>query len=129
MAQLTPQQANILANDFLALSQAVGQYRYMYNNVLHQPDKQMLSDIHWSLLNYANDLFTFSAVIVLGDVQNELASIASITQRMANNYKKIKNVQKAIEIASVLVNLGGALMSGNPIAIINTVAQINIIFP
>ena len=69
MAKLTTQQANELANNFLAMAQAIGEYRYQNFDSLSKIQNQKIRDLHWSILNYADDLYTMSATLVLNDVE------------------------------------------------------------
>ncbi|WP_445915309.1 hypothetical protein, partial [Flavobacterium sp.] len=103
MANLTSQQANELANNFLALAQAIGDYRYQNFDTLSKPQNQKISDLHLSILNYADDLYTLSATLVMDDVQTSLTSIGAVTTQIKATYKTLQNVQKAINVAESVV--------------------------
>lgn len=121
MAKLTAQQANELANNFLALAQAIGDYRYQNFDNLSKPQNQKIRDLHWSILNYADDLYTLSATLVMDDVQASLASISSVTSQIKATYKTLQNVQKAINVAATVVTLGASILSKNPQAIADSI--------
>jgi len=121
MAKLTAQQANELANNFLALAQAIGDYRYQNFDNLSKTQNQKIRDLHWSILNYADDLYTLSATLVMDDVQASLASISSVTSQIKATYKTLQNVQKAINVAATVVTLGASILSKNPQAIADSI--------
>lgn len=111
MAKLTARQANELANNFLGLAQAIGDFRYC--TILPKPQNQKIKDLHWSVLNYADDLYTLSATLVMDDVDKSLSTIAAITTEIQATYKTLQNVQKAINVASSIVTLGSSILSTN----------------
>ena len=115
MAKLTVKQANELANNFLGLAQAIGEYRYQ--NTLPRLQNQKIKDLHWSVLNFADDLYTLSATLMMDDVEQSLSTIGSITKELQAAYKKLQNVQKAINVAASIVTLGSSILSKNPQAI------------
>lgn len=117
MAKLTSQQANELANAFLAIAQVVGDYRYDNFDTLSKQQNQKIRDLHWSILNYSDDLYTLSATLVMDDVQASLATVAEVTGEMKATYKTLKNIQKAIDVAASAVTLGASILSKNPQAI------------
>ncbi len=112
---LKPEQLTTLGHNFLAFAQAVGNYRYA-KKLSPEIDKK-LSDIHWTLLNYSDDFYTASACILLVDTRKSLLSIKQIIKEMNENYLRIRNVQKAIDVAAALATLGAALFSKSPQAI------------
>ncbi|MBP8192325.1 MAG: hypothetical protein KAX69_01890 [Chitinophagales bacterium] len=121
MAKLTTQQANELANNFLAMAQAIGEYRYQNFDSLSKIQNQKIRDLHWSILNYADDLYTMSATLVLNDVEESLSTIGLITEQMKDTYKHLQNIQKAISVAASVITLGASILSKNPQAIISAI--------
>lgn len=122
MAKLTAKQANELANNFLGLAQAIGDYRYQ--NALSKSQNQKMKDFHWSVLKYADDLYTLSATLVMDDIENSLSSIAAITTQVQTTYKTIQDVQKVINIAASIVTLGASVLSKNPQAIKDSISNL-----
>ena len=121
MAKLTAQQANELANNFLGLAQAIGYYRYQNFDTLTKQQNQKIRDLHWSILNYADDLYTLSATLVMDNVQTSLTSIGAVTTKIQSTYKTLQDVQKAINVAASVVTLGGSILSKNPQAIADSI--------
>lgn len=117
MAKLTSAQANALANDFLGLAQAIGDFRYDNWSTLSKTQNQQLSNLQWSILNYGEDVLALSTVLVMDDVQASLDQINSITIEIKTTIQQLKDIQKAISIAAAIVTLGGAIISKDPSAI------------
>lgn len=114
MATLTSQQANELANYFLAMAEAVGNYRYQNFDSLSIPENKEIKDSLEFIRKCANELFTLSATLVMDDVQTSLSEIAEVTNQMKSTYKTLQDVQKAINMAASIVTLGKAILVKNP---------------
>lgn len=124
MPKLTSQQLNELGNCFLAFAQAVGNYRMENNQTLSFSQNQKIKDFHWTLLNYADDLFTTSARLVMEEVQTSLDTIREVTTQINSTYQNLKKVQKAINVAAAGVTLGAAIFSQNPQAIADAIFEL-----
>lgn len=118
MAKLTAQQANDLANNFLGLAQAIGDYRFDNWNTLSKTENQKLGNFQWSILSYGEDILALSTALVMDDVQDSLAQINKVTLEIKETIKSLDQLQKAINVAASIVSLGGAIVSKNPQAIV-----------
>lgn len=121
MDNLTSQQANALANDFSSLAQALSDYRHQNFDNLSELQSQTIKDLHESILDHADRLLTLSATLVMEDVQTSLTSIKDITGQIKDTYQTLQNIQKAIDIATSVVNLGASIISKNPQAIAGSI--------
>ncbi|RFM28018.1 hypothetical protein [Deminuibacter soli] len=117
MPQLTAEQTSQLAHSFLVIAQAVGEYRIANINTLSEAQNQQLRSLHWNILNYSDDLFTQSTLLVMNTVQDSLAKIAGLTEELKSSYHQLQNIQKAINVAAAASTLGASIMSKNPAAI------------
>ena len=124
MAQLTAQQANDLANQFLALAQAIGDFRYNHWSDLSKAQHHRLASQHWSVLNYGEDILALSTALIMDDVSSSLASIKTITGQIKSTLGTLKDIQKGIDITAVIVMLGAAIISQSPIAIAGAVQEL-----
>jgi len=124
MAQLTAQQANDLANQFLALAQAIGDFRYNHWNDLSKVQHQRLASQHWSVLNYGEDILALSTALIMDDVSSSLASIKTITGQIKSTLGMLKDIQKGVDITAAIVMLGAAIISQSPIAIAGAVLEL-----
>jgi len=114
MATLTSQQANELANYFLAMAEAVGDYRYQNFDSLSVPENKEIKDSLNFIRKSADELFTLSATLVMDDVETSLSAIREVTNQMKSTYKTLQDVQNAINIAASIVTLGKAILGKNP---------------
>lgn len=117
MAKLTSQQANELANYFLGLAQAIGDYRFDNWSTLTKAENQKLGSLQWSILNYGEDILVLSTTLVMDEVETSLAEMQAVTQDIKKTIHKLKSIQKAFDLASSIITLGGAILSKNPDAI------------
>jgi len=124
MAQLTAQQANDLSNQFLALAQAIGDFRYNHWNDLSKAQHHRLASQHWSVLNYGEDILALSTALIIDDVSSSLASIKMITGQIKSTLGTLKDIQKGIDITAVIVMLGAAIISQSPIAIAGAIQEL-----
>src|SRR6267142_6954486 len=111
MAQLTAQQANDLANQFLALAQAIGDFRYNHWSELSKAQHQRLASQHWSVLNYGEDILALSTALIMDDVSPSLASIKKISGQIKSSLGTLKVIQKGIDISAAIVTFGAAIIS------------------
>lgn len=125
MAQITAKQAKDLASDFLGLAQAIGDFRYNHWDDLSTEENQQLAKMQWSILNYGEDILAISSTLVFNDVSNTLTKIDSITNEIRQSVDKLENIQKAINIGSIIVALGGAIISRRPQAILDHLQELS----
>ncbi len=114
MAKLTAEQANELANNFLGLAQAIGDYRFSKWNDLSKSQNQQLGNLQWSILNSGEDMLALSTVLVMDDVQDALGKIDGITQQIGGVIAHLQKIQDVINVAASIVTLGAAIVSKNP---------------
>jgi len=124
MGKLTSKQVNELANNFLALAQSIGDYRYTNYDSLTKIQNKRLRESHKRTLNYSDDLYTISASLVMNDVDNSLTKLKLVTNKIKKSYKSLKDVQKAINIATNVVTLGASIFSLNPQAIVDSLGNL-----
>jgi hypothetical protein len=117
MAKLTSAQANALANDFLGLAQAIGNFRYDNWNEMSKTQNQQLGKMQWSILNYGEDILALSTALAMDDVQASLNKINDTTLEIMSTIQQLKNIQKVINVAGAIITFGGAVISKDPSAI------------
>ncbi len=118
MAKLTSQQIKELADYFLAMAEAIGDYRIRNFHSLTKAQNDELSASSKQVLQFADELYTLAATLVLDDVQNSLSTIKQVTGEMKNTYQKLLQVQDALDIAGSAVTFCKAVVSLNPHSII-----------
>ena len=125
MAKLTSSQLTELGDQFLAIAQAVGNYRMENRPLLTRVQNQQVKELHLDLLNYADDFFTGSVKLVMNDIQDSLDRINGITVNINKTYKKLDDFQKAIDIAAAAVTVAASIFSKNPVAIDKAISDLN----
>lgn len=124
MDSLTSEQANQLSNNFLGIAQAVGDYRFDNWKNLSEEENKQIGAFQWSLLNYAEDILAFSATLVLDEVSESLNKIQTVTEEIQHTLRKLKNIQKVINIAGASITLGAAIISKDKKAIGEAITHI-----
>jgi len=121
MANLTAEKVNGLADNFSAMAQAVGEYRYKNYENLSESQNQQIKDLQATILDIADRLYTLSAVLVMEDIETSLATIDNITNELRETYKTLLDFQKAINVAGAIVALGSSILSGKPASIVQSI--------
>ena len=124
MANLTAEQANELANNFLSVGTEVIKYRQANAGKLSEAETTELTKIHKAILDLADYFFTASALLVMDDVSDSLKTIRETTADINKTYKNLKNVQKAINVAGSVVVLGTAIVKQDPAAIGTAIGEV-----
>ena len=75
MGKLTSKQVNELANNFLALAQSIGDYRYKNYDSLTKAQNKKLRESHKRTLDYSDDLYTLSATLVMDEAKSSLSKL------------------------------------------------------
>lgn len=121
--KLTATQVTELANYFTAIAKAIGEFCEAKNTTkeLSDEDNESLSKVQWDLADDADQFYTLSATLVMEDVASSLATIHKVTTQMQTTYKVLKDIQKAIYIATAATTLGTAIVSKNPKTIVSAV--------
>jgi hypothetical protein len=121
MATLTSQQATDLANDFLALARAIGDFRYKNWYALSKEEKQELADLKNSILKSGEDILALSASLVMDDVQASLEQINNLTSQIKETIENLHNIQKCINVAAAIVTLGTSIISRDPKSVMDAI--------
>ena len=114
MEILTPLQVNNLANNFLAIGNALGEFRYRNVNSLSDAQNRQLELLCGVILKYADDSFTWSAQLVMEDARASLSSLRKVTEKLKTTLKTLNDVQKGINTATSAVIMGNAILARDP---------------
>lgn len=112
-----PDQARALGEAFLQVAHALGRFRFARWSELSVAERQSLENDEWGLLAASSTLTTKAVDLVLGDLKDDLATIAEATARAQKVIDGERDVKKALKIAASFVTLGGAILSGNAVGI------------
>ncbi len=119
---ISKEQARNLGRAFLDVAHALGEYRFENWNDLAAADRRSIEDEEWDLLTYSSSLTTKAVGVVLDDLKGDLAAIAEGAARATTAIGTVKDVKVALKVATAFVALGGAIVSGNAVAIVTAAA-------
>jgi hypothetical protein len=119
---ISKDQARELGRAFLDVAHALGTYRFDNWNDLTPADRKRIEDEEWDLLTYSSSLTTKAVGVVLEDLKGNLAAIAAGAAQATKMIGTIQEVKAALKIAAAFVALGGAIVSGNAVAITTAAA-------
>lgn len=111
MPQLTAEQLTELGYSFLSIANAIDEYRMENRPQLTGDENQTLKILHSTLTHHADDLFATSAITLMSEVEGSLQKMKTITSDINATYKKLRKVQKAIDIAAAAVTVGTAVLT------------------
>lgn len=117
MAPLKTNHTNDLANQFLAMAQAVGDFRYRHWKELSAAQHRKLALQHLTILNYGEDMLVLSAGQIPEDVADAIATIKKVSVQMTAAMNKLDDIRKGIGLATSIVKLGTAILSQQPATI------------
>lgn len=124
MTPLTEDQVSDLANRFLALAQAIGDFRFRHWDGMTSDQRMLLARQHLAILNYSEDFLAQSAVLVMKDVSESLSTIDELTGRIQRTLAGLANIEKGISLSAAIVKTGAAILSENPVAIGSAIEEL-----
>ena len=113
MDKLSSNDAFELGNQFRDAAIALGDWRIRNRASLSKAQWEELDDREIALLNTASGIFTSAIGAILTDSQTALAGLKSSVKGAKSAIKHITGFKQALDLASALVLLAGAVYSGN----------------
>ncbi|MFS4494512.1 hypothetical protein [Maribacter sp. 2308TA10-17] len=117
MENLSAEQVKQLADNFMKMANALGNYRYNAIDNLTEEQNLKIKELHNQQLTHTTELYTKSAVLVLADAEEALSKIKVITEASEGLYKKLTNVQNILDRASSILNLSSAILALDVMAV------------
>ena len=108
------QQVFTLSDCFHIMGNAVRDYIDKNKNSLGDDERNNLFDFQINLLQQAADINMLGTAMVFDDVSQAVAQLGDISTSLKKAVKKAQAVQKVINIATSVVELGTAILSRNP---------------
>ena len=121
MPKLTAEQAYELAVQFNAVAQKLATYRFSNWSKLTPAQRSSLEGREFTIRNYSSDFTALSIQLDVANLEQTLASIKSGTTKMKTAVTNLKTIGKIIKVATIVITIGAAVMSGNPTAIASAV--------
>jgi|GEM_PF-1431203 len=119
---ISKEQARELGRAFLDVAHTLGTYRFESWNDLTAADRKRIEDEEWDILTYSSSLTTKAVGVVLDNLKGDLAAIAGGAAQATKVIGTIHDVKVVLKIAAAFVTLGGAIVSGNAVAIATAAA-------
>jgi hypothetical protein len=116
---LTAAQAQELAQNFHDIAAAIGQYRLVQVTVLTPTQQYQLQNIQLQCIQYSNTFISAGLFAAQSNLATTLASIKQATVQANQAIATIKDVDKALQIATAAAVLGASIASMNPSAVGN----------
>jgi|SRR5687768_9822728 len=117
MDKLTPDDAFELGNQFRDAAIALGDWRIRNRASLSKAQWDELDSQEITLLNTASSIYTGAIGLVLADSHPALERLQSSIKDAKSAVDHIVGLKQALDLASALVLLAGAVYSGNAAAI------------
>lgn len=120
------QQVFTLSDFFHVMGNAVRDYIDKNKNSLGDDERNYLFDFQINLLQQAADINMLGTAMVFDNVSQTISQLSDISISLKKAVKKAQSVQKVINIATSVVELGTSILSRNPKEIVaKTVAAFN----
>ena len=113
MDKLTTDDTFELGNQFRDAATALRDWRMKNRAALNPAQWDELDDREIMLLNTASSIYTDAVGLVLNDSQTALARLRSSVQNAKSAVQRIAIFKQALDLASALILLAGAVYSGN----------------
>lgn len=117
MPTLNATDARAIAKLYYDLAVALSDYRFEQWNSLTKAQRGEIESHEWTLLTYSSNMTTHAINITTADLDGAVRSIMKATRRLVAAARKIDDVKGALAVAAKAVALGGAIASGNAVAI------------
>jgi len=105
---------NKIAANLLEFAGKIGEYRENNFDKISDKENESLKTMQTSILDYADELYTQSAIKVADEIQDSLKNINNLVEDINKTYTDLKGIQNAIDIATSIVNVGVSIISQNP---------------
>ena len=108
------QQVFTLSDCFHVMGNAIRDYIDKNKNSLGDDERNDLFDFQINLLQQAADINMLGNAMVFDDVNQAVSQLSDISTSLKRAVKKAQAVQKVVNIATSVVELGTAILSLNP---------------
>lgn len=118
MPKLTQNQALQIAQAFSGFANTVEDYRFVHFDALTDLQRASLLNIEGSLRTSSNDFLNMGVNLVLDNVKDALDGLGEVTNLLNHDLTVLVDINKAIHVVGVLLQLGTAIAIGNPAGIV-----------
>jgi len=123
MPKLSSDQAFQLAKLFSDIAQKLTNYRISNWDELSPNQRTKLEGLEFTVRNYSSDFIALSIKLEVDDLEATLKDIKGATDKMKESIGNLKKINKILKVATIVVTIGAAVVSGNPSAIASAVGS------
>jgi hypothetical protein len=117
MPKLTSDQAFELAKLFSDVAQKLTTYRMTNFDALTVNQRTKLEGLEFTIRNTSSDLIALSIKLEVDDLDATLKDIKGATDKMKKAISNLKKINKILKVATIVVTIGAAVVSGDASAI------------
>jgi hypothetical protein len=121
MANITKDQAKLLARHFASFALSVSVFKFNNFNQLTDEELSHLSRQQRKLENLSQDFIEMAAVLIFEDAEINIQNIESITGQINETTIKLKKIQKVIDVFASVLELGAAIVAKDPKLIVKKI--------
>ena len=114
---ISKDQARELGRVFLDVAHALATYRFDCWNDMTASDRKRIEEEEWNLLRSSSSLGTAAVGVILDQLGADLPAIVSGAGQAGKVVETLRDVKAVVKIGAAFAALGGAIASGNPVAI------------
>lgn len=118
------QQVFELSDYFDTLANTIGEYIDFNKGNMSADQRNRLYDAEIELARLAGEINMIGVNLVFQDVQDLLTKLEKITEEVKKTVKRALAVQDAINIAAGIINIGTAIISKDPKAIVKSAVDL-----
>ena len=126
---LTQDQALQIAQALSGFAKTVETYRFAHFEDLSDLQQGSLRNVETTLRATSNDFLDMGINLTLDNVQDALDDLSEITARLNRDLTTLTDIDKALHVVSVLMQVGTAFATGNPVAIASALGSTVAILP
>jgi hypothetical protein len=119
MPNVTQDEALRIAQAFARFANTVEDYRFDHFAALTNLQRANLLNLEGTLRATSNNFLNFGINLALDNVQTALDQLSQVTELINSDLKVLADINKAIQVIGVLVQLGTAFATGSPGGIIS----------
>jgi hypothetical protein len=124
MPNLTPKEAQQIADDYAALAKSISDYIDQNRGAMKPAQIEAMTASLEKVVEQADTAYNNATALALENSEKALSDLDGITRDLEKSYKQLKDVQKAIDIAAAVVTLGLAIAARDPKAVAKAIGGI-----
>lgn len=123
MPQMTPDQADELANAALNLKKAVGAFRNTFFATLTEDQREDLQSLAAELGDETDHLTAVAIKLSLADLQQSLTHLRDIAKGVNGAVAHLGELRKVLTVTASLISLGSAIATGDPAGVLSALSS------